>query len=156
MSGSSSSGDVGPVLAVDANVLLSSLLRGASLRVLTCPRLMFFTTLRTTWEVARSLPQIARRSALRGAWLGEAELEADLHRLPIIPLPDSFYGSCVARARELIERRDPSDIDILALTLKLDVPLWTNDRDLTDLAAIRTLTTAEMIALFLARRNDLG
>jgi predicted nucleic acid-binding protein len=142
----SHSGETVNVLTVDANPLISALLRGEAARALFSPRIHFFTTMRTTWEVARYLPELAAELARRGARLDERRLLADFHAMPIVPLPDTFYESQMPEARRLIEARDPYDVDILALTLRLGVPLWTNDLDLLSLREIRALTTAELLA----------
>jgi predicted nucleic acid-binding protein len=142
----SSSGDRVNVLTVDANPLISALLRGEAARALFSPRIHFFTTLSTTWEVARYLPELAAELARRGARLNETRLLADFHAMPIVPLPDTFYQSHIAAAHRLIGARDPHDVDILALTLRLGVPLWTNDHDLLSLREVRALTTAELLA----------
>jgi predicted nucleic acid-binding protein len=50
----------------------------------------------------------------------------------------------MAEARRLIEWRDPDDVEILALTLQLKVPLWSNDNDFEG-CGIERLTTAELL-----------
>ena len=43
--------------------------------------------------------------------------------------PDEFYKVHLESADQLIGHRDRKDIHPLALTLKLQLPIWTNDLD---------------------------
>ena len=56
---------------------------------------------------------------------------------------DAAYAGSVARARKLIGRRDPDDVDILALALHLKIPLWSND-DFQE-ADVERYTTAQLL-----------
>ena len=114
--------------------------------MLTSRRCVCFTTLRTTWEVMRYLPSVVHFLASRGVHVEERALEGEFHRLPVRAIPDSLYLPLVPVAERLIGRRDPDDVDILALTLRLRVPLWTNDRDLEGIEGIETVTTAQLLA----------
>jgi predicted nucleic acid-binding protein len=147
LSSTSTSGAVGSVLAVDANILISALRRGKAMRLLTSPRLVFLTTIRTTWEVERYLPTLASELSARAVVVDHVQLRERFHSLPLVALPESFYSALLPEARRLIERRDPTDADILALTLRVSVPLWTNDHHFDGIAEIRTVTTAELLAL---------
>ncbi len=49
-------------------------------------------------------------------------------------------------AQSLIGERDPDDVDTLALSLALETPLWTNDRDFEG-TGVTTFTTAALLAL---------
>ena len=49
-----------------------------------------------------------------------------------------------------IAHRDPRDVDVLALALALERPLWTNDKDFDDTMA-QVLTTAELLAIYFPR-----
>jgi predicted nucleic acid-binding protein len=51
----------------------------------------------------------------------------------------------MAEARKLIGGRDPDDIGILALTLFMKIPLWSNDNDFEG-CGIERLTTAEILS----------
>lgn len=144
----STSGGVGSVLVVDANAIISALLRGRSAQVFTRTDAHFITTQRTVWEVKRYIPAIAAELNARGAPAStEAEVERDLERLPLHFEHEDSYTHCLVRARQLIEQRDPDDVDILALTLHLRAPLWTNDHDFDGIDEIEVITTAELLAL---------
>ena len=117
------------------------------MRVLTSPRLTFFTTVRTTWEVERFVPRLAVLLEQRGIHTTEVQLIDRFKALRLIAVQDSFYRRQIALARRLIAQRDPRDVDILALTLRLNIPLWTHDRDFEGIPHIRVVTTAELLAM---------
>ena len=144
----STSGGVGSVLVVDANAIISALLRGRSAQVFTRVDAAFTTTQRTVWEVKRYIPTIAAELQARGAPASkETDIEHDLERLPLRFEHEDSYAHCLAMAKQIIERRDPDDVDILALTLHLCAPLWTNDHDFDGIDEIQVITTAELLAL---------
>lgn len=43
-----------------------------------------------------------------------------------------------------MDKRDPDDIHLLALSLTLGLPLWSNDRDFED-AGVECLSTARLL-----------
>ena len=64
--------------------------------------------------------------------------------LPLTVYPERFYRDRLAEASRLIARRDPDDVHLLGLALKLGVPVWSNDRDLQGLP-VEALTTAQLL-----------
>lgn len=65
--------------------------------------------------------------------------------LPIKVLPEEVYSSQVTLALDLIGKRDPDDVELLALALALDCQIWSNDNDLKDLKEVKVYTTAIML-----------
>jgi hypothetical protein len=45
-----------------------------------------------------------------------------------------YYKDVLKKTNGLIGNRDPDDIHLLALALKLSWPIWSNDRDFADLS----------------------
>lgn len=133
-------------LVVDANPLLSALLGGAALPILCDPGLRFLTTEKTTWEVKRYLPTIVEKLRHIGkiAWT-EARLERLFHQLPVAAFGDDFYGAFLPEAQRLIGARDPEDVDLLALTLQTQLPLWSEDKDFDAIPGIKVVRTSELI-----------
>ena len=127
-------------LVVDANPLISALLGGAARAVIFSGRYRLYSAQHTLFEVERYIPRMALQ-------LGRKEL--DLFRefalLPIIACQPRDYDSQLAEAVRLIAQRDPKDIDILALTLKLGFPLWTEDRDFDGIDAISVRRTGHLV-----------
>lgn len=132
--------------AVDANPLISSLLGGRSRTVLFSGAFTFITTERTTWEVKKYMPKISVQTAL-----AESELIKNFERIPIVAKQTSEYDAKRNQAEDLIARRDPKDVDILALALKFNVPIWTNDDDFKGLTELQIFTTADMFEKLAAR-----
>jgi predicted nucleic acid-binding protein len=64
--------------------------------------------------------------------------------LPVTIAPVEVYESELAQARKLIGRRDSDDIEILALTIHLKIPLWSNDNDFEG-CEIERFTTAALL-----------
>ncbi len=127
-------------LVADANVLLSAVLGGRARVVLTHPAIeSIFTTEVTLAEVEEYAIVLARKR----------KLPLDILLLTVATLPVSLieretYVRAISRARQLIEKRDPDNVEILALALHLKVPLWSNDNDFQALG-IEVYTTAELL-----------
>jgi len=65
--------------------------------------------------------------------------------LPVTVVDSPAYEDSVAEARRRIGRRDPDDIDLLALAIHLRIPIWSNDNDFTGVG-VEWLTTARLLA----------
>ena len=64
--------------------------------------------------------------------------------LPIVVVEQDEYAGSLDEARRRIARRDPDDIDVLALALHLDAGVWSNDSDF-DVAGVVWHTTARLL-----------
>ena len=130
-------------LVVDANPILAALLGGPARRV------FFETSVRefavseiVLSEVREHVPRLARKLGTMPAFL-----EYALDLLPLRRYPARAYRRTMAEARRRIGRRDPDDIDVLALALRLQVPLWSNDRDFEG-TGVEQMTTPDILKLF--------
>jgi len=127
-------------LVVDANPILATLLGGNARRVFLEAGIVEFAVTGTVLEEVRAyLPALAEK--LGGS---PALLELALDLLPLRVYAPRAYASTIPEARRRIEWRDPDDVDVLALTLRLGVPLWSNDRDFAD-TGIERFTTAQLL-----------
>jgi predicted nucleic acid-binding protein len=116
-------------IAADSNVLLAALARRAAWRVFDeAPDLVVVTTEHTIAEIEEYLPVFAARYDLDVAVLREA-----LEMLPVERYSESDYHSHVAEAHRYLGGRDPDDVPLAALALKLGVPVWSNDNDFKEL-----------------------
>lgn len=86
-------------------------------------------------EVARHLPGLA---AKRG--LDEEQLLAALQVMPIQWKPTADYDDQREEAEKRIAEGDPDDWPTVALALKLDLSVWSQDKDLT-VAGLEVFTT---------------
>jgi predicted nucleic acid-binding protein len=112
-------------LAADANVLLSALIGGRAKLILSHPQIHeIFTTEHAFAEVEEYAPVLSRQRRLPTDILLLA-----VAALPITVVNRAQYAKSIAEATKRIGRRDPDDADLLALALRFEIPLWSNDRD---------------------------
>ena len=130
-------------LVVDANPILSALIRGRARDIFLSPAIAeFATTVKTLHEVLEYIPLLARRAKrMRGI---EADLYAALAAMPLRVYEPDFYQGQRAEAKRRIAHRDPDDVDVLALALKLNCPLWSNDADFEE-TGVELYTTAQLL-----------
>lgn len=112
------------VIAVDANVILSALLGGKPSYILFDPRFQFITAEFTLDEVHKYLPRLAKKLVVP-----ISTLETALHLLPIQSFAKRTYYSHLVIAQNMIDHIDNKDSDILALALRFDCYLWSQDKD---------------------------
>ena len=130
-------------LVADANVLLSAVIGGrASLILRHADVQAVFTPTAAIEEVHRYLGPLARKKALR-----LDTLLLTLATLPVAVVDPSEYRSHLAEAGRRIGRRDPNDVDVLALALHLALPIWSNDNDF-EVGGVEWHTTAELLQAF--------
>jgi predicted nucleic acid-binding protein len=129
-------------LVVDANAIISALLGGAAREVLFSRKFVLYSTQHTLFEVEKYISRLAEK-------LGrpEGDLFREFELLPIIACQPREYDDEVQTAIRLIGARDPKDVQILSLTLRLRCPIWTDDRDFDDLAGVSVLRTTDVLAL---------
>jgi predicted nucleic acid-binding protein len=127
-------------LVADANALLSAILGGKANAVIRHPELEEVLTSQATLdEVEEYVPILARNRRLSLDVLLLA-----LAALPVTVVDRAVYASAIQEARKLIGRRDPDDVEILALTLHAKPPLWSNDNDFEG-TGVEWYTTAEVL-----------
>ena len=127
-------------LVADANVLLAAVLGGRARDVLRHPGIDEFLTPEVTLaEVQEYAVILARKRRLSLDILLLA-----VAALPVTVVEQAVYSSSLAQARRLIAKRDPDDVDVLALALHTKLPLWSNDNDF-EATGIEWYTTAEVL-----------
>ena len=130
-------------IVVDANPILAALLGGQARRVFFETPVQEFAVPETVLsEVREHVPQLASKLGTRPAFL-----EYALDLLPLRPYRARAYRRTMLEARRRIGSRDPDDVDVLALTLQLRVPLWSNDRDFEG-TGVEQMTTADVLKVF--------
>lgn len=67
--------------------------------------------------------------------------------LPVTTVPRTVYASSLAEARKRIGRRDPDDVELLALAIQLKLPVWSNDNDFEDTGVVWHTTASLLSAL---------
>jgi predicted nucleic acid-binding protein len=112
-------------LAADANVLLSAVLGGRAKLILTHPEITeVLTTGETLGEVQEYAGSLARKKRL-----AEDLVLLAVASLPVTVVGRDAYAGSIAEASRRIAKRDPKDVEILALAIACRVPLWSNDKD---------------------------
>lgn len=120
----------------------------AAQRVFHESSLVVVTTETVLDEVHEYLAILARKAGLE-----PARVEKQLAELPIQAYLEPLYRSHLAEAARHIGKRDPEDVALLALALKLQIPVWSNDKDFR-VVPIQTYPTAALIkALGLVSRR---
>lgn len=127
-------------LAVDANPILSAVIGGKARSVfLNAEHISFYTTLFNFKEVEKYIPTLASKRSLP-----LDDLYLALSTLPISVCDVEFYKDTLKKAESLIGERDPDDIHLLGLSLKLSCPIWSNDKDFDDVG-IKIYSTLALI-----------
>jgi predicted nucleic acid-binding protein len=102
------------------------------------------TTEHTVREVLTYIPELAQKPRLKDAGVTEADLYFALVTAPLTIYHRDFYREKLEEARRRIEERDPEDVDLLALALKLAAPVWSNDQDYRE-AGVEWWTTVRLL-----------
>lgn len=126
-------------VAADSNVLLGAVTYRAASRVLAVRGLAIVTTETTMVEVYEYAPLFARRYHV-----DLAEVNDTIFKLPVKRYVEAEYHSHIEIARGYIGQRDPDDVALAALALKLEIPIWSNDNDFRELP-LPVYTTAQLL-----------
>jgi predicted nucleic acid-binding protein len=127
-------------LAADANVLLASILGGRARLVFNSPHIEKLLTPQVTFaEVQEYALVLARKKRLPD----DIVLLA-VASLPVTIIEPASYARSLSEAKRRIGRRDPDDVDILALALQFRIPIWSNDKDFED-CGIQWYTTEHLL-----------
>lgn len=127
-------------LVADANVLLAAVLGGRAKAILQHSKIDELLTAEATLAEVQEYAVILARKRL----LSLDTLLLAIAALPVTVVEQAAYSSALPQARKLIAKRDPDDVDVLALALHTNLPLWSNDNDFEE-AGIEWYTTAELL-----------
>ena len=127
-------------IVVDANIIISALLGGKPSIILFDAKFQFTTSQFTINEVIKYFPKIAKKLNVP-----ERELLSALNDLPLLTYDRNFYEDKLKSAKEFIGQIDKKDIEILALALKLETPLWSEDKHFEKSAYHKLLKTYNFI-----------
>jgi predicted nucleic acid-binding protein len=123
----------------DANVLLSAVLGHAALKVFTHFNIEAVSTGKVLEEVREYLTELAQRYGI-----AIEALEAQLRLLAILEISPDECKDRIPEATRKIGSRDPDDVELLALALALDIPVWSNDNDFKGVG-VEWYTTARLL-----------
>ncbi len=128
-------------LAADANVILSAVAGKAALRVFLKEAIEIVTTQFNIEEVREYLGVISGKYRF-----SEEILESQLKLLPLKIYHRDLYEDFIPMASTKMGRKDEDDIELLALAMKLKIPVWSNDSDFRH-AGIEVYTTAKLLKI---------
>jgi predicted nucleic acid-binding protein len=112
-------------VAADSSVLLSAAVGHAARRIFErAPRLLVVTTEANLTEVQAHSPSMSEAYGL-----DLLEVQEALAALPMKLYNARLYRSRIPEARIYLQDRDPDDVALGALALKLQIPIWSNGRD---------------------------
>jgi predicted nucleic acid-binding protein len=126
-------------VVADANVLLSAILGGRARLILESSQIdEILTTESILGEVREYTVVLAKKKNLP-----EDILLLAVASLPVTVVEQAAYEGSLSEAKRRIGRRDPDDVQILALAIQMKLPLWSNDNDFED-AGIQWFTTKDL------------
>jgi len=111
------------LVVVDANIIMSALLGGKPSIILFDGRFKFVTCEFVLTEIQKYLPRLQEKTGLP-----EEEILNLLDSLPLQIYRRAFYEDKLKQANNLMAEIDKKDIDVLALALKLESYLWSQDK----------------------------
>jgi predicted nucleic acid-binding protein len=130
-------------LVADANVLLSAVLGGAAARVLRHSRVeAVMAAAPALDEVHEYAVVLARERGLKVETLLTAVVT-----LPVSVVDRDDYAASLPEAARRMARRDPDDVETLALALHLQLPVWSNDDDFRGMGVPWYTTARLLVAL---------
>lgn len=128
-------------VVIDANVILSALLGGKPSSILFDGRFQFVTTVFTIKEVKKYFPRLEKKLGI-----SQEKLTLLLEELPIHVYNRSFYKNKLKEARKLIAHIDKKDVEILALAIKLEAFIWSQDKHFERSGYNKLLKTYDFIS----------
>ena len=127
-------------LAADANVLLSAVLGGRAGLILENPQVdEILTVEQVMTEVEEYAGLLARKKRL-----AEDLVLLAVGALPVTVVGRIDYAAAIPEAKKRIEQRDPEDVELLALALAFNIPVWSNDNDFEH-TGVQWLTTEKLL-----------
>ena len=116
-------------LILDANILVRGVLgaRVPDLLERYHRSVLFYTPSQCFSEARRHLPSILNRRS--GIDPGRALQALDALAAIVQPIEEAAYAIYETAAKQRIEERDIDDWPLIALSMTLDCPIWTEDQD---------------------------
>ena len=127
---------------VDTNVLFTFFWRHSTTRkIFTELQIRLFAPQYALEEIRRYAEEIQNKTKITKNEF-EVFYQEILKRVRFFPI--EFYQDSVFETKNIADQKD---IDFVALSFKLGVPLWTNDKELKQEKIIKVLNTQEVISL---------
>ncbi len=133
---------------IDTNIIFSSLLKDSSTRkIILSDSFNLFAPEFVFTEINKYKETILKKSGLKKENLELLLLLIQSH-ISVIPL--SNFSSFLREAEKEMENIDKKDAPFIALSLKLKLPIWSNDLHFKKQKKVKSYTTDEIITNFLS------
>ena len=131
-------------LVVDANIIISSLIcpSGKNCEMLFSDKLKLYIPEYLLGELDKYKKEISEKSGLS---IEKIDLLSSLISLNLEIIPFSEFKEFIGKATKICP--DPNDVEYFALALRLNCPLWSNDKKLKN-GQLKFLTTSEVLEMF--------
>ncbi len=133
-------------IAIDANVILSVVIGGKSLKAIQVLSQEWGVQLITTQSVMDEVKEYIPILAVKRN-INEIDMVRLLRKLPLAVVDENTFAHKGDAAATLIGKRDKDDIPLLSVGLAYCCPIWSNDSDLKDIKEVEVYTIAEMLAI---------
>ena len=132
-------------LVVDTNKLLAAFLKNGIVRsILLLSKHEFYTLDYAIFEIEKHKDELLKRIHVKREQFQELMFELILKN--VIVIRSSYIEDLTDDALEICKSFDPDDAPFIALALKLDIPIWSNDKDLREKQdVVPVVTTAQIV-----------
>ncbi|HLD15271.1 MAG TPA: PIN domain-containing protein [Candidatus Nanoarchaeia archaeon] len=131
-------------LIVDTNCLISSLISNGKSREIIClPGITLYAPENIIEETLNNKEEIILRAEIDEQSFNQL-ISIFLLNIKIISKED--FKEFKEKAKELVTH--PEDIPFMALALKLNYPLWSNDKNLKLQSKVKVFSTTDLIKVF--------
>lgn len=130
-------------LVVDTNVIFSALMSGGKTReIILRENIDFYVPEYFFTEVMNNSEIIKKKTDLSGKDLSSL-FNLLLEEIEIIPKAE--FDRKLSEANSIIEEKDPDDAPFLALALKLNADIWSDDKDFQEQEKVKVWTTGDLV-----------
>ena len=132
-------------LVLDTNILVASLLRkGPTRSVLFSKEFELFSPDNIAAEVMRNKEEFKRKSSTNEKDFLDS-LELTLENIAVVPIEE--YAGLRKKALSLCPEKHKDDWPFIALALRLNCSLWSNDSALKKQPEVKVYSTAELLQI---------
>lgn len=130
-------------VVVDTNIFVASFLRkGDTRKILFSKEFQLFSPDRLNFEVLAHKEEFKQKAGLNELEFHQA-LEIELENLQIVPFKE--YGFLKQKALLICPKSHDEDWPFIALSMKLNCPLWSNDKALKKQNTVQVLSTDDLM-----------
>ena len=130
-------------LVTDTNIIVAAILRkGDTRKIIFSKNFELYSPDRVHTEIIKHKEEFMKKAKMTNEEF-LAAIELTFENISTVPVEE--YIQFKAQAQKLAPKGHEDDWPFLALALKLDCTLWTNDKALHEQKEVKTTTTKELI-----------